>query len=409
MTPRALIRRPLAAALLAALAAARAPTRATALLAALAAVGHAAAAPGLVDALRTDAPRVDGPRVDGPPVTRSAVILAADRFARVRWTMNEINRAGVACGDKFESPYPLGPRIGMAYKWGGWDPVDEFLRKVSAGYGAGTGGGADTYDRFPRECVTGTSCAGLVSRAWRLEHKYTLNYASPLIRHKLGEITHAVPGFDPARGAAGDLRKGDVLINRTHVMLFVYETRDRRVMIVDARPPGVAFRAVAWEWLARQGYEALRYNNIHEDDPPAGTAARPIVVDLGAGSAGRAGAPVGGSWTHAGNTRDVIAMEIDRYAAAPGINQQGPEVVYALTLEAPATITLRLTDHVDEGIDNDLHLLASLRTDEARTALDCLARGDRLIRRALEPGTYFVIVDSGQDLPGEYTLRVEAE
>jgi len=349
---------------------------------------------------------VKGP-VDGPPVTRSAVILAADRFARVHWTMAEINRTGVACGGGFQSPYPIGPRLGMAYKWGGWDPVDEFLRKISAGYGAGTGGGARTYERFPRECVTGTSCAGLVSRAWQLEHKYTLNYANPRIHRKLGEITHAAAGFDPARGAAGDLRKGDVLISSSHVMLFIYETRDQRVMVIDARPPGTTFRPVAWDYLVRQGYQAIRYNNIREDDAPAGTAARPIAIGLETDVTGQSGS--GRSWTHEGNTRDVVALDFDRYAVSPGINQQGPEVVYTLTLTSPATITLHLTDFVDEGIDNDLHLLTSLRADEARTAVDCLARGDRMIRRALEVGTYFVVVDSGQDLPGEYTLRVEAE
>jgi hypothetical protein len=348
---------------------------------------------------------------DGPLVTRSAAILTADRFARVRWTMSETNRTGTACGGGFQSPYPIGKRIGMAYRWGGWDPVDEFLRKIDEGYGAGTGGGADTYDRFPRECVTGTSCAGLVSRAWQLEHKYTLDYADPRIQRKLGEITHAVPGVDPARGVAGDLRKGDAFISSTHVMLFVYETRDHRAMILDARLPGVAFRSISWDWIARNGYQAIRYNNIRDDDEPMGTRDRPIAIGPRAplilSTPGASSTT--GPWIYEGNTRDVVAMAFDRYSVAPGIRQQGPEMVYSLTLESPATVTLRLTDFVDEGIDNDLHLLTSLRVDETRTAIDCLARGDRSIRLTLEPGTYFVVVDSGADLPGEYTLRVEID
>ena len=337
---------------------------------------------------------------DGPPVTRSEAVLTADRFARVHWTMSEINRTGASCGGGFQSPYPAGERIGMAYKWGGWDTVEEFLRKIGEGYGAGTGGGADTYDRFPRECVTGTSCAGLVSRAWKLEHKYTLDYASPRIRRKLGEITHAVTGVDLARGIAGDLRKGDALISATHVMFFVYETRDHRVMVIDARPPGTTFRSTTWSWLAGRDYRAIRYNNIVEGPEPAGTRARPIPIsvaaDRGAGrgagpGAGRGARPAegqgaNGQWVSEGNTRDVVSMEFDRYAAAPQIDQQGPEVVYALTLPAPAMVVLRITDVPDEGIDNDLHLLASLRADEMGTAVDCLGRGDREIRCALEAG-----------------------
>ncbi len=349
--------------------------------------------------------------VDGPPVTRSEALLTADGFARVHWTMSPINRTGASCGGGFESPYPVGERVGMAYKWGGWDTVEEFLRKIDEGYGAGTGGGADTYDRFPRECVTGSSCAGLVSRAWKLEHKYTLDYASPRIRRKLGEITRAVAGVDLARGIAGDLRKGDALISATHVIFFVYETRDHRVMVIDARPPGTSFRATTWDWLAQRGYRAIRYNHIVDEPEPAGTCARPIPVpDVeGPGAARAEGQGPKGPWVLEGNTRDVVSMEFDRYLTAPEIAQPGPEVVYALALPNPGTVVLTITDFPQEGIDNDLHLLASLRADETRTAIDCLARDDRVIRRALEAGTYFIVVDSSADLPGEFTLRVEIE
>ncbi len=362
--------------------------------------------------------RVDGipaGPVDGPPVTSSEALLTADRFARVHWTMSAINQTGASCGGGFESPYPAGERIGMAYKWGGWDTVDEFLRKIGEGYGAGTGGGVDTYEHYPRECVTGTSCAGLISRAWKLEHKYTLDYASPRIRRKLGQITHAVAGVDLARGIAGDLSKGDALISDTHVMLFVYETRDHRVMVIDSRPPGTTFRSTTWRWLAERGYRAIRYNHILAESEPPGTRARPIAIPLAPSRDPAPGpSPVAGQgrylpWSCEGNTRDVVSMDFDRYSAAPQIEQQGPEVVYALTLPSSANVALRITDFAGEGIANDLHLLTSLRADETRTAVDCLARGDREIQCALEPGSYFVVVDSGADLPGEFMLHVEVE
>ncbi|MCP4146483.1 MAG: hypothetical protein GY757_01920, partial [bacterium] len=84
-------------------------------------------------------PAAAEPNVDGPAVTRSQAVLTADKYARVHWTLKEQNR--VACGGNFVSRYSVGKRIGMAYKWSGWDDIETFLRKVKEGHGAGTGGG----------------------------------------------------------------------------------------------------------------------------------------------------------------------------------------------------------------------------------------------------------------------------
>jgi hypothetical protein len=336
-----------------------------------------------------------GDAVDGPPVTRSQAILTADAFARIHWRMTEANRTGRGCGNGFTSRYPTGRRIGMAYKWGGWDTVVDFERKLADGYGAGTGGGSDTYDTYPRECVTGISCTGLVSRAWHLDHKYTLNYQSPRVRRKIGQITHAVAGVDWTRGQIGDLRKGDVLLSDTHTAIFVYQTRDGRIMIVDARLAGVRFREAPRDWLARNGYQAIRYNNIVEVTDPPGTLTRPQPIDI-----------TGLPRTVRGNTRDVVSVAIDRYAAAPEVPQPGPEVVFSISLARAMTISFTLDDLKHEGIDHDLHLLRSLAIDPERRAQDCLASHDRTLIAALEAGTYFLVVDSGADQPGEFTLQL---
>ena len=172
--------------------------------------------------------------VDGPPVTRSQVILTANKFARVHWIMSKINQVGTKFDEAFRSPYPLGERIGMAYKWSGWDTVEDFLEKIEQGYGAGTGGGANTYKNYSINSVTGTSCTGLVSRAWHLNHKYTLNHASPLIPRKFKELTQDIPGIDFAQHKVSKIKKGDAFINVTHIILFVYETRDGNPKIIDS-------------------------------------------------------------------------------------------------------------------------------------------------------------------------------
>ena len=61
---------------------------------------------------------------------------------------------------------------------------------------------------------------------------------------------------------------------------------------------------------------------------------------------------------------------------------------------------------MNQGIDNDVHLLNSLKKDSRNQAMDCLLRDDRQIKIHLDAGTYYVTVDSKKDVPGEYRLVV---
>ena len=334
--------------------------------------------------------------VDGPPVTRSQVILTANKFARVHWIMSKINQVGTKFDEAFRSPYPLGERIGMAYKWSGWDTVEDFLEKIEQGYGAGTGGGSNIYKNFSINTVTGTSCTGLVSRAWHLNHKYTLNYASPLIPRKFQEITQVIPGINFAQHKVSGLKKGDAFINATHIILFVYETRDGNPQIIDSSGPGVRFRQITWKYLSRNGYKAIRYNNIKEISNPEGTITKPIIINCET-------LP----YTHSGNTRDVVSMEFDSYSKVPKLNQQGPEIIYMLQLNSEENVTINVTDIKHEGIDNDIHILTTLNKDEKFMAQNCIERADNKISMTLAAGRYYIVVDSGKDLPGEYTLTVD--
>jgi hypothetical protein len=333
--------------------------------------------------------------VDGPPVTRSQAVLTADEYARVCWVMAEANRTGVDCAGNFTSTYPVGPRIGMGYKFGGWDSMDEFLSEIAKGYGTGTAA-PETYEAYPFDCVTGISCTGLVSRAWHLEHKYTLDYPEhPDVPRQMHEITQPLETVDFLKHKTGELKKGDAFLNPSHVMLFIYETRDGSPMIIHSSTGGVRFEKSSWYYLWSKGYRPLRYNGIRDDENPQGTVSNPIVIDSDS-------LP----YTHRGNTRDVVSMEFDRYSTALGINQPGPEAVYELRLESPTALSINVTDFKDEGIDNDVHVLSTLKRGAAREALDCLVRGDREVTTQLDAGTYYIVVDSGVDLPGEYTLRV---
>jgi hypothetical protein len=272
--------------------------------------------------------------------------------------------------------------------------VDDFVDKISKGYATGTGGGL-TYETIPFDCVVGVSCTGLVSRAWHLDHKYTLNYADPDIPRKFQEITHEIEEVDIGAGRVAGIRKGDALINQYHVMLFVYETTDGTPMIIDSSYEGVRFRAVSWSMLAREGYTAIRYNNILEDVEPEGTISNPFDVEPGVSEI-----------SIIGNTRDVVSTEFDNYSIESSRAKLGPEIIYRIRTDASGTLTASITDFEQESIDNDLYLLSSLDRDGARMACDCVARGDSSLEVTLEAGIWYLIVDSSNESPGQYALSL---
>lgn len=331
---------------------------------------------------------------DGPPVTRSQVVLTADGYARAHWTMTTENRTGVTCNGTFLSNYQVGDRIGMGYKWGGWTELGEFLDKVSRGWATGTGGGL-TWENIPFDCVVGVSCTGLVSRAWHLDNKYTLNYDDPDIPRKFEEITHLIEGIDFRTRNVSGLKKGDAFINKYHVVMFLYETIHGLAMIIDSSYNGVRMRPVSWYVFADEGYTAIRYNNIVEDINPPGTVSHPIEIYTGIGEV-----------TLDGNTRDVVSLEFHRYSIAPSLSQAGPEVIYEIFLMNAGTLEASITQFRAEGIDNDIHLLGSLERDQSGMALDCMARGDNRLEAKVDKGLWYLVVDGRNNSPGEYTLTV---
>jgi hypothetical protein len=309
--------------------------------------------------------------------------------------MADVNIKGISCGNSFTSDYPIGPRIGMGYKFGAWDSIDTFLTKISEGYGTGTG--VENYKNFPFDCVTGISCTGLVSRAWHLNHKYTLTYPDqPGVPRQFNEISSLVNNANFLFQKTADLRKGDALINLSHIMLFLYENRDGNPMIIHSSIEGVRFEEKSWFGLWLQGYIPIKYNNIVKEHNPSGTVNNPIVINSDE-------LP----YIHEGNTRNAVSMEFDKYSAAPEINQQGPETIYRLNLHSSGTVIIQINDLKVEGIDNDLYLLNSLKKEDKIQAKDCLVRDDRQIQYYLDAGTYYVTVDSKKDFPGEYKLLVK--
>jgi len=103
------------------------------------------------------------------------------------------------------------------------------------------------------------------------------------------------------------------------------------------------------------------------------------------------------------STADSPSDAIDAYqGACMAMGEDGPEFVYELTIDAPTTIRALV---FEQGtVDVDLHLMT------LADAGTCVKRGDRELEGPLQPGTYFLTVDTlGTATPGEFGFVVLPE
>lgn len=105
-------------------------------------------------------------------------------------------------------------------------------------------------------------------------------------------------------------------------------------------------------------------------------------------------------FTDARDTRVTGRSEVDRYPGCQANqDESGPEVVYALTVEAPTDVRAWVLDRGD--VDIDLHLLRDPSDPET-----CVQRHDRELRATLTPGTWYFVLDTfvsgGEPRAGEY-------
>ncbi len=156
--------------------------------------------------------------------------------------------------------------------------------------------------------------------------------------------------------------------------------------------------------LALEGLDRARRAVLGEAPDAAGSGRPPLAGD---GTTGDPFAIDGLPFTHASDTAAAAQRDFDVYdGCASDADESGPELIYRLDLEAATAIHLVVVDSGD--VDVDLHLLRG----EPNTA-QCVERNDKEIRRTLEPGTWFLIVDSyvagGAEKGGPYLLAAVAE
>lgn len=144
-----------------------------------------------------------------------------------------------------------------------------------------------------------------------------------------------------------------------------------------------------------------RARQVVVEGAPAPDATAPTL--LGAGTLAEPIAIPGLPFVDFRSTADSASDVLDGYAGAClSMGSDGPEYVYELTVAAPTTIRAMVFDA--GAVDVDLHLMT--QTDSAT----CVKRGDRELEGPLQPGTYYLSVDTlGVATPGDFAFVVLAE
>ena len=207
-----------------------------------------------------------------PPsqITRSEALQIAGSYVAHSWIPTEANAFhGVdADGIRVDTPdanfqeneeergwWIVGQRnIGVPYKWGGFEALEEFDEGLRQGKYAG-----DVYSVEKRRLLdgavskhaVGVDCSGFVSRCWRLPRSYSTR--------ELPQLCDSVADFS-------DLRPGDIF-NRhnAHVRLFAGWTDDTRsrARVYEALAQ-VQLTERSIEDMIGEGYSAWRYRGMRD-------------------------------------------------------------------------------------------------------------------------------------------------
>ncbi|HUT79416.1 MAG TPA: glycosyl hydrolase family 18 protein, partial [Polyangia bacterium] len=152
------------------------------------------------------------------------------------------------------------------------------------------------------------------------------------------------------------------------------------------------YRFAAEQDLGGIGIWALRYDSNHTElwDEIEGAFAGPFAPHPGDRLAPVPVAEL--PYEGAGDTSDIAAggNYFNWYSCDDSLPEWGREFVYRVELCHPGTLTATVSG--DGGsVDNDVHILTAL-SEQA-----CVARGNTAASWAVQPGTYFVVVDTYVD------------
>ncbi len=108
-------------------------------------------------------------------------------------------------------------------------------------------------------------------------------------------------------------------------------------------------------------------------------------------------------YAHSGNTALYGLATVDSYACADDVDESGQEIWYRFSTDQDVLARFAVTS--SGGVDVDLHLV-----QVAGGEITCLERGGSTIDVTVEPGGYYLVVDTpvieGTARPGAYDLLI---
>jgi hypothetical protein len=142
--------------------------------------------------------------------SRKDVVIEAEKYATHEWKCEEKNAHNC-----FKPPFKAGVKYkGVAYRWGGFDTIEDFMKKLKDGYRAGAKKAGGT-----NPCCwtsTGIDCSGAITR-WAYTGRIELFGKRGFVgKHGTWSLVDASKEI-----TLEELKEGDILLRPgKHVMLF---------------------------------------------------------------------------------------------------------------------------------------------------------------------------------------------
>ena len=214
---------------------------------------------------RSDTPAFQMGRI-GPisavrPLSRQVIVETAFAFESIQWKLSPRSYGvdpDTACTGfrRIRRPAYLEGKVGqqvrgIPYCWGCQGSLSQIANKIDHGSLAGN---VCTHNS-PRTDVAGVDCSSFVSAAWGLSTHFT---------------TAAIPSIARPLSNPWDLRPGDALNKpRSHVMLFLRFTPDRKAEVMEASPGACNGRVCRNVYplaaLLARGFVPVRFSALAED------------------------------------------------------------------------------------------------------------------------------------------------
>lgn len=224
----------------------------------------------LVAACAPNPAKIPGP---APEVSRQQAIAIARTYQQLAWkpAKGNILHGADADGVLVHTPdlsltrhgykngwwKPAEMMRGMPYQWGGFDTPSQFLKDLKKGHAAGdiaTLEKRQLDDAGTSRHACGIDCSGFISRCWRLKR-----------HHSTDELPHICTPLSSVK----QLRPGDIMLNRGHVLLFLaWDSYRAGHMLAYESTPNPTWRvnlgSIPLSMLEAGGYRPWRYRQIRD-------------------------------------------------------------------------------------------------------------------------------------------------